>query len=70
MPLYKSLLNSAWPWSRAWHAVNKEQKYFSLPDSQLVEKLFLFLVSKKKRKIVKDEFVIKSVGNIVTFVFM
>ena len=38
---YKSLLNSAWLWSRARLALNKKQKYFSLPDHQLAENQIL-----------------------------
>ena len=33
----KSLLNSAYLWSRARLAINKNQKHFSLPDYQLGE---------------------------------
>ena len=32
---YKSLLNSAWLWSRARLTVNKKQRYFLLPDCKL-----------------------------------
>ena len=36
---YKSLLNSAWLWSRARLATNKKRKYFSLPHHQRAENL-------------------------------
>ena len=38
---YKSILNSAWLWSRRWLPINKKQKYFSLPNHQLAENLIL-----------------------------
>ena len=68
--LYKSLLNSAWLSRRAQLAINKEQKYCSISDYQLAENLILFLVSKKGQKEIKIEFATKSVGNIVTIIFM
>ena len=37
----KSLLNSVWFWSRAQLAINKKQKYFLLPDTQLDQNLIL-----------------------------
>ena len=47
---YKSLLNLAWLWGRAWLAVNKTQVYFLLTDHQLAEKTdsVLILVSTKR----------------------
>ena len=48
---YKSLLNSASLWSRAWLPINKKQNYFSLPDHQLAEnfiRIFGFYESTKK----------------------
>ena len=39
--IYKSLLNLACLWSRARLAVNKNQRYFSLSDHQLAERLIL-----------------------------
>ena len=59
---FKSQLDSRWLWSRAWLAINKEQKYFSLPDHYSLKIWFLFLVSNKEQKIDKSEFVTKSVG--------
>ena len=37
----ESLLNSVYLWSRARLAINKKQKYFSLPDHQLAETFIL-----------------------------
>ena len=68
--LYKSLLNSVWLWSRARLAINKTQKYFSLPNHQLVENLILVLVWKKGQKKDKGEFVTESVGILVMIIFM
>ena len=48
----------------------KKQKYFSLPDHQLAENLIFVLVFKKGQKEDKGEFVTKSVGIIVTIIFM
>ena len=67
----KSLLNSAWLWSRAWLAVSKEQIYFLLPDHQLAKNLiFIFGFLERTKKMDKSEFVTKSVGVIVTIIFM
>ena len=45
-----SLLNSAWLWSRARLAINKKQKYFSLPDHQLAENLTLVFGLQERTK--------------------
>ena len=50
--LYQSLLNSIWLCSIARLAINKKQKYLSLPDHQLAENLILaFFVRKDKKRI-------------------
>ena len=48
----------------------KKQKYYSLPDHQLAENLILVLICKKGQKVHKKDFVTKSVGIIVTIIFM
>ena len=47
---YKGLLNSAYLWRRVRLAINKTQKYFLLPDHQLLlNSNFWFLLKDKKR---------------------
>ena len=50
--------------SRARLAINEKQKYFSLPDNQLSEKLTLFLVLTTGKKN-KSEFVNKFAGIVI-----
>ena len=49
---YKSLLNSAYLWGRTGLDINKQQKYFSLPDHLLAENLILIfgLCERTKKK--------------------
>ena len=68
--LSKSLLNSAWLWSKAPLAVNKEQKHFSLPGHQLAENLILVFGFYERTKMDKRKFVTKSVGIIITIIFV
>ena len=63
-------MNSALPWSTARLAINKKQKYSSLTDHQLAEKLILGFGVQEKTKKDKSKFVTKSVGIIVTIIFM
>ena len=67
--LYKSLLNSAWLWSRAGLAINK--KHISrYQTTNFLKTLFLFLICKKGQKEDKSEFVTKSEEIIVTIIFI
>ena len=50
--------------------LTKKQKYFSLPDHQLLKTRFLFLVYKKGEKEDKSKFVTRFVGITVTIIFM
>ena len=67
---YKSLLNSAYLWSRARLAINKKQSYFLLQDHQLAKNLILFLASVKEQKRDKSEFLTNFVGIIVALIFI
>ena len=52
--VYKGLLNSACLWSGARLAINKKQKYFSLPDHQLSEnQIIVFWFEKNEKKRIK-----------------
>ena len=56
--------------SRAWLVLNKNQKYFSLPDHQLAENRFLALVFSKRKRKNKSEFVNKFVGIILAIILI
>ena len=51
-------------------AINKKQKYFSLQDHKIAENLILNFGLYEKPKSDKSEFVTKSLGIIVTIIFM
>ena len=66
--LYKNLLHSAWLWSRGRLVIEKTQKYFSLPDQQLVVDQVLVFGLYEMKKEDKSQFVTNDVGIIVTII--
>ena len=69
--LYKSLLNLAWLWSRARLAINKKNRNISrYQTTDLLKTWFFFLVCKEGQKEDKNEFITKSVGIVITIIFM
>ena len=68
--LHKGLSNSAWLWSRAWVALNKNQIFFVTKITSLMKNWFLLLVFREGKQRGKLEFETKFVRiiNIITFV--
>ena len=60
--VYKSLLHSAWLWSRARLAINKNINISRYQTTNLLKTWFLFLVCRKGQREDKTEFLTKSIG--------
>ena len=69
-PYYKSLLNSAYLWSRERLAINKKTNISRYQITNLVKIWFLFLVSAKRQNKDKSELVTKFAGIIVKIIFI
>ena len=66
---YKSI-DSAYLWITARAPINKNQKYFFLPDHHLAENFVFVFVSAKGQTRDKSKFAIIFVGIIVTITFI
>ena len=69
-PFYKSLLNSAYLWSRAQLTLNKNKNISHCQATNLQKIWFLVLISMKGQKKDKREPITKFVEVIVTIIFI